>query len=55
MQSAHKDFVIKELNADETLEVGMCSTLKSLKHDYAAIEKFSGDFKHILDEQFVKW
>ena len=55
MQSAHKDFVIKELKADETLEVGMCSTLKSLKHDYAAIEKFSGDFKQRLDEQFVKW
>jgi hypothetical protein len=55
MQSAHKDVVIRELKADEALEVGKCTTLKTLKEDYGAVEKFSGDFKQRLDEQFVKW
>jgi hypothetical protein len=55
MQSAHKDYVIKELKANETLEVGKCVTLKSLKEDFGAVEKYSGSFKQELDEQFVKW
>ncbi len=44
MQSAHKNYVIKELKADETLEVGKCVTLKSLKEDFGAVEKYSGSF-----------
>ncbi len=55
MQSAHKDYVIKELMADETLEVGKCVTLKSPKEDFGAIEKYSGSFKQELNEQLVKW
>ena len=46
---------MKELKADETLEVGQCATLKSLKEDYGAVEKYTGPFKQTLDEQFVKW
>ena len=30
-------------------------TLKSLKEDFGAVEKFSGSFKQDLDEQFIKW
>ena len=55
LQSAHKSVVMQELKADETLEVGQCATLKSLKEDYGAVEKFTGQFKQTLDEQFVKW
>ena len=55
LQSAHKALVIKELRADESLEVGQHSTLQTLKQDYAAVEKFHGTFKLLLDEQFVKW
>ena len=56
MQSTHKDVVIKELKADETLEVGMnCVTLKSMQEDFGAIEKYSGSFKQDLGELFVKW
>lgn len=55
LQSAHKAVIMKELKADETLEVGQCATLKSLKEDYGAVEKFTGPFKQTLDEQFVKW
>ncbi len=46
---------MKELKADETLEVGQCATLKSLKEDYGAVEKYTGPFKQTLYEQFVKW
>ena len=55
LQSAHKALVLRELKADETLEVGRHSTLQTLKQDYAAVEKFHGSFKLDLDEQFVKW
>ena len=55
MQPAHKDVVIKELKADETLKVGKCVTLKSRKEDYGAIEKYSGPFEQDLDKQFLKW
>ncbi len=55
LQSAHKAVIIKELKADETLEVGQCATLKSLKEDYGDVEKYTGSFKHTLYEQFVKW
>ena len=37
MQLAHKDVVIKELKADETLKVGKCVTMKSRKEDYGAV------------------
>jgi hypothetical protein len=55
LQSAHKIVVMQELKADETLEVGHYATLKSLKEDCGAVEKFTGRFKQTLDEQFVKW
>ncbi len=55
MQSAHKALVIKDLKADETLEVGHHSTLQTLKQDYIVVEKFHGTFKLLLDGQFVKW
>jgi hypothetical protein len=54
MQLAHKDVVIKELKADETLEVEKCVTLNSLKEDFAIVEKYFGSFKQDLDERFVK-
>ena len=55
LQSAHKSLVIKELRADESLEVGQHSTLQTLKQDDDVVEKFHGTFKLLLDEQFVKW
>jgi hypothetical protein len=33
---------MKELKADENLEVGQCATLKPLKEDYGAVEKYTG-------------
>ncbi len=50
LQSAHKAVIMKKLKADETLEVGQCATLKSLKKDYGAVEKYAGPFKQTLDE-----
>ena len=55
LQSAHKSLIMKELQADETLEVGQCATLKLVKVDYSAMEKFTDQFKQTLDEPFVKW
>ncbi len=54
LQSAQKVLVIKELKADETLEVGQHSTLQTLKQDYASVEKFHGTFKLLLDGQFCE-
>ncbi len=54
LQSKHTDLVLKELRADETLEVGKIATLDTLKEDFGAIDKFSGSFKVGLDETFVK-
>jgi hypothetical protein len=54
LQSAHKALVIKELKADQTLEVDQHSTLHTLYQDYVDVEKFHGTFKLLLDEQFVK-
>ncbi len=47
--------MVKEVKANETLDVGKCLTLKSLKQDFGAVEKYSGSFKQELDELFVKW
>jgi hypothetical protein len=55
MQSVHKDVVIKELKANENLELGKCVTLKSPKEDLGAVEKYSGSFKQDFDEQLIKW
>jgi len=55
LRPTHKSVILKELKADETLKVGQCVPLKSLKEDYSAVEKFTGRFKHTLDEHFVKW
>lgn len=54
LQAKHTDLVLKELRADESLEVGKIATLATLKEDYGAVEKFSGSFKAGLDESFVK-
>ncbi len=51
---AHKNVIIKELRVDETMDPGSHSTLKTLKEDYGAVEKYNGDNKRKLDEQFVK-
>ncbi len=40
---------MKELKADETLEVGQCATMKSLKEDYGAVELYTGPFKQTLE------
>ena len=45
VQLAHKDVVIKELKAYATLEVGKCVTLKSMKEDFGASEKYSDSFE----------
>ncbi len=55
LQSAHKAVIMKALKAGETLEVGLCATLKSLKEDCGSVVKYTGPFKQNLDEQFVKW
>ena len=54
LQAKHTDLVLKELRADETLEVGKIATLATLKEDFGAVEKFSGSFKASLDESCVK-
>ena len=46
---------MKELKADETLEGGQCATLKLLKKDYGAVEKYTSQFIHALDEHFANW
>ncbi len=55
MQPTHKDVVIKELKAGESLEVGKCVTLKSLKKNYGVVDKYTCQIKQSLYEQFVKW
>jgi hypothetical protein len=55
LQGKHTDLMLKELRADETLEVGKIATLASLKEDFGSVEKYSGPFKVSLDEAFVKW
>ena len=40
LQSKHTDLVLKELRADDTLEVGKIATLATLKEDFGAVEKF---------------
>ena len=55
LTTRHKDLLIKELRADEALDPGNMSTLKSPKEDYGAVEKFKDGAKKMLDEQFVKW
>ena len=55
LQAKHSDLVLKELRADETLEVGKIATLATLKEDYGSVEKYTGSFKVGLDEAFVKW
>ena len=54
LTAAHKNVIIKELRADETMDPGSHSTLKTLKEYYGAVEKYNGDNKRKLDEQFVK-
>ena len=55
LTTRHKDLLIKELRADESLDPGNMSTLNSLKEDYGVVEKFKVSAKKMLDEQFVKW
>lgn len=55
LAAAHKHILLEEIRADETLEVGQQPTLKSLRKDFGAVEKFKGEFKNSLDEAFVKW
>ena len=38
-QSTHKDIVIRELKANESLEVGKCATFKFLKQDYRTVSR----------------
>ena len=40
LQAKHTDLVLRELRADESLEVGKIATLATLKEDYGAVEKF---------------
>ena len=54
LTATHKNVLIKEMRADETMEPCNATTLKSLKDDYGAVEKYKDGFKRSLDEQFVK-
>ena len=55
MTNRHKDLRIQELRADESMDPGNMSTLKSLIEDYGVVEKYKDNAKRMLDEQFVKW
>ncbi len=55
MARKHRDVVMKELAANETLDPTNVQTLKSLKTDYGGVEKFKDGAKKTLDEQFLKW
>ncbi len=54
LSATHKNVLIKELRADETMDPCNASTLQTLKKDYGAVEKFKDKFKRDLDEQYVK-
>ena len=54
MSATHKNVLIKELRCDEAMDPCNTTTLKSLKHDFGAVEKYKDGFKKSLDEQFVK-
>ena len=51
LTTRHKDLLIKELRADEALDPGNMATLKSMKKDYGAVDKFKDGAKRMLDEQ----
>ncbi len=55
LQAKQSDLVLKELRADETIEVGKIATLATLKGDFGSVEKYTCSFKVGLDETFVKW
>ena len=54
LQAKHGDLVLKELRANETLEVGKIATLATLKEDYGSVEKYTRSFKVGIDEAFLK-
>jgi hypothetical protein len=54
LSATHKNVLIKELRCDEAMDPCNTTTLKSLKHDFGAVEKYKDGFKKSLDEQFVK-
>ncbi len=50
LASKHRDVVVKELAADETLDPSNVQTRKSLKADFNGVEKFKDGVKKAIDE-----
>ncbi len=47
LQAKHIHVVLKELQADETLEVGKIAILATLMEDYGSAEKYTGSLTHV--------
>ena len=45
LQAKHGDLVLKELRANEILEVGKIATFATVKEDYSSVEKYTRSFK----------
>ena len=54
MSATHKNVLINELRSDKAMDPCNTSTLRSLRNDFGAVEKYKDGFKRSLDEQFVK-
>ena len=54
LAAKHRDVIVKELAAHESLDPSDIQPLKSLKADFNGMEKFKDGLKKSIDEQYVK-
>jgi len=51
LAAKHRDVIVKELAADESLDPSNIQTPKSLKADFNSVEKFKDGLKKSINEQ----